>query len=170
MLFRSVSILDIGDGTFEVISTAGDNKLGGDDWDKVVADWIQEEIKKEHGIDLTDKMAKQRFRDAAEKAKIELSGQLETTISLIEILDNQVKEVWERTVDLIKNGKIIKNITDGKKFTTFPGSDFNQVAHVRPHATNAADTFKLPVPDKTYGLREHTKNCFWFTCTCIYFS
>lgn len=77
-----VSILDIGDGTFEVISTAGDNKLGGDDWDKVVADWIQEEIKKEHGIDLTDKMAKQRFRDAAEKAKIELSGQLETTISL----------------------------------------------------------------------------------------
>ena len=77
-----VSILDIGDGTFEVISTAGDNKLGGDDWDKVVADWIRAQIKIEHGIDITDKMAEQRFLDAAEKAKIELSSSLETTISL----------------------------------------------------------------------------------------
>ena len=77
-----VSILDIGDGTFEVISTAGDNKLGGDDWDKVVADWIQAQIKIQHGIDVNDKMAKQRFIDAAEKAKIELSSSLETTISL----------------------------------------------------------------------------------------
>ncbi len=77
-----VSILDIGDGTFEVISTAGDNKLGGDDWDKVVADWIKAQIKIEHGIDVTDKMAEQRFLDAAEKAKIELSSSLQTTISL----------------------------------------------------------------------------------------
>ena len=77
-----VSILDIGDGTFEVISTAGDNKLGGDDWDKVVADWIKAQIKIEHGIDVTDKMAQQRFIDAAEKAKIELSSSLQTTISL----------------------------------------------------------------------------------------
>lgn len=77
-----VSILDIGDGTFEVISTAGDNKLGGDDWDKVLADWIQAEIKTQHGVDVNDKMAKQRFLDAAEKAKIELSSSLETTISL----------------------------------------------------------------------------------------
>ncbi|MCQ3035253.1 MAG: molecular chaperone DnaK [Bacilli bacterium] len=77
-----VSILDIGDGTFEVISTAGDNKLGGDDWDKVVADWIQAQIKIEHGVDVTDKMAKQRFLDAAEKAKIELSSSLSATISL----------------------------------------------------------------------------------------
>ena len=77
-----VSILDIGDGTFEVISTAGDNKLGGDDWDKVVADWIRAQIKIEHGVDITDKMAEQRFLDAAEKAKIELSSSLETTISL----------------------------------------------------------------------------------------
>ena len=77
-----VSILDIGDGTFEVVATAGDNKLGGDDWDKVVADWIQAQIKIQHGIDVTDKMAQQRFVDAAEKAKIELSSSLETTISL----------------------------------------------------------------------------------------
>jgi molecular chaperone DnaK len=77
-----VSILDIGDGTFEVLSTAGDNHLGGDDWDEVVANWIRDQIKKDFGVSLDDKMAKQRFRDAAEKAKIELSSQLETTISL----------------------------------------------------------------------------------------
>lgn len=77
-----VSILDIGDGTFEVVSTAGDNHLGGDDWDQVVSNWIKDEIKRQHGLELTDKMALQRFREAAEKAKIDLSGQVETTISL----------------------------------------------------------------------------------------
>lgn len=77
-----VSILDIGDGTFEVISTAGDNKLGGDDWDHVLADYLKNEVKIKHGIDITDKMALQRFLDAAEKAKIELSSSLETTVSL----------------------------------------------------------------------------------------
>lgn len=77
-----VSILDIGDGTFEVISTAGDNHLGGDDWDQVVADWIKAQIKIENGIDITDKASLQRIREAAEKAKIELSASMSTTISL----------------------------------------------------------------------------------------
>lgn len=77
-----VSILDIGDGTFEVLSTSGDTLLGGDDWDHVIADWIQAQIKIQNGVDLTDKMARQRFVDAAERAKIELSSSLETTISL----------------------------------------------------------------------------------------
>lgn len=77
-----VSILDIGDGTFEVISTAGDNHLGGDDWDQVLADYLKNEVKIKHGIDISDKMALQRFLDAAEKAKIELSSSLETTVSL----------------------------------------------------------------------------------------
>ena len=77
-----VSILDIGDGTFEVISTAGDNKLGGDDWDAVIADWIKAQIKQTAGVDITDKGALQRIKEAAEKAKIELSSLLETTISL----------------------------------------------------------------------------------------
>lgn len=77
-----VSILDIGDGTFEVLSTNGDTKLGGDDWDNAVADWIHAQIQIETGVDLNDKMAKQRFLDAAEKAKIELSSSLEATISL----------------------------------------------------------------------------------------
>ena len=77
-----VSILDIGDGTFQVLSTNGDTRLGGDDWDHVLADWIQAQVKIEYGVDLTDKMARQRFIDAAERAKIELSSSLETTISL----------------------------------------------------------------------------------------
>lgn len=77
-----VSILEIGDGTFEVIATAGDNHLGGDDWDNEVVEWIKKEIEREHGLKLNDKMATQRFREAAEKAKIDLSQLLETTISL----------------------------------------------------------------------------------------
>ena len=78
-----VSILEIGDGTFEVISTSGDNHLGGDDWDEVVAKWILAEVQKQFGLDLSrDKMAMQRLRDASEKAKIELSAQIETTIML----------------------------------------------------------------------------------------
>ncbi|MCH5180484.1 MAG: molecular chaperone DnaK [Erysipelotrichales bacterium] len=77
-----VSILDIGDGTFEVVSTAGDNHLGGDDWDNALQNWIKEQIKAQFGVELNDKMALQRFKESAEKAKIELSGQLETTISL----------------------------------------------------------------------------------------
>lgn len=77
-----VSVLDIGDGTFQVLSTNGDTHLGGDDWDNMLADWIQAQIKIETGADLTDKMARQRFVDAAERAKIELSSSLSTTISL----------------------------------------------------------------------------------------
>lgn len=78
-----VSILDIGDGTFEVVSTAGDNKLGGDDFDQVIMDHMVAEFKKENGIDLSqDKMAQQRLKDAAEKAKKDLSGVAQTQISL----------------------------------------------------------------------------------------
>jgi len=77
-----VSVLDIGDGTFEVVATAGDNRLGGDDWDNVVAGWIRAQIQQQFGKDICDKMALQRYKDAAEKAKIELSSSLETTISL----------------------------------------------------------------------------------------
>lgn len=77
-----VSILDIGDGTFEVVSTAGDNKLGGDDWDAVVADYIKAQIKMDCGVDITDKGSLQRIKEAAEKAKIELSSSLETVVSL----------------------------------------------------------------------------------------
>jgi molecular chaperone DnaK len=78
-----VSILDVGDGVFEVKSTAGDTHLGGDDFDKRIVDWVADEFKRENGIDLRkDRQALQRLIEAAEKAKIELSGTMETTISL----------------------------------------------------------------------------------------
>jgi molecular chaperone DnaK len=77
-----VSVLEIGDGVFEVLATNGDTHLGGDDFDNVILQWILDEFKKEHGIDLSkDKMALQRLRDAAEKAKIELSGTQSTDIN-----------------------------------------------------------------------------------------
>jgi molecular chaperone DnaK len=77
-----VSVLEIGDGVFEVLATNGDTHLGGDDFDNVIIQWMLEEFKKESGIDLSkDKMALQRLRDAAEKAKIELSGVMTTEIN-----------------------------------------------------------------------------------------
>ncbi|MBR0461552.1 MAG: molecular chaperone DnaK [Erysipelotrichaceae bacterium] len=79
-----VSILDLADGTFEVLATAGDNHLGGDDFDDVIVNWMVEEFKKEHhGIDLSkDRMATQRLKEAAEKAKKDLSATVQTHISL----------------------------------------------------------------------------------------
>jgi len=78
-----VSILDVGEGVFEVLATAGDNRLGGDDWDMRIVNWMIEEFRKKEGIDLkNDRMAGQRLREAAEKAKVELSSMPETTISL----------------------------------------------------------------------------------------
>ncbi|WP_335869308.1 molecular chaperone DnaK [Bacillus sp. 2205SS5-2] len=78
-----VSILELGDGVFEVRSTAGDNRLGGDDFDQVIIDFLVEDFKKDNGIDLSkDKMALQRLKDAAEKAKKDLSGVASTQISL----------------------------------------------------------------------------------------
>ncbi|MDR2529212.1 MAG: molecular chaperone DnaK [Synergistaceae bacterium] len=85
-----VSILDVGEGVFEVLATAGDNRLGGDDWDNRIVDWMTAEFKKAEGVDLkNDRMAMQRLREAAEKAKVELSSMMETTISLPFITANQ---------------------------------------------------------------------------------
>lgn len=78
-----VSILELGDGVFEVLATNGNTRLGGDDFDKRVMDWVVSEFKKSNGIDLSgDKMAMQRIKEAAEKAKIDLSGVMKTKISL----------------------------------------------------------------------------------------
>ena len=78
-----VSIIEMGDGVQEVLATAGNNKLGGDDFDKRICDWMIEEFKKAEGVDLSaDKMAMQRLREAAEKAKIELSGMTNASINL----------------------------------------------------------------------------------------
>src|SRR5699024_6609464 len=78
-----VSIIEMGDGVQEVLATAGNNRLGGDDFDQRIIDWMADEFKKENGVDLrSDKMAAQRLKEAAEKAKIELSGVASTAINL----------------------------------------------------------------------------------------
>ena len=78
-----ISVLEIGDGVFEVLATAGDNRLGGDDFDQKIMEYLIEQFKKDNGVDLsTDRMAMQRLKDVAEKAKIELSSLQKTTISL----------------------------------------------------------------------------------------
>src|SRR5699024_11826672 len=84
-----VSSLDLGDGVFEVLSTAGDNRRGGDDFDDIIIDFLVETFQKENGIDLSkDKMAMQRVKDAAEKAKKDLSGVSNASISLPFIAQN----------------------------------------------------------------------------------
>ena len=78
-----VSVLEIGDGVFEVKATSGDTQLGGDDWDQAVIDWLVKSFKDDHGVDLSnDRMASQRLKEAAEKAKIELSSVSETEVNL----------------------------------------------------------------------------------------
>jgi molecular chaperone DnaK len=91
-----VSILEIGDGVFEVKATAGDNHLGGDNWDKAIVEWMIAEFKRDQGVDLSqDKNSLQRLYEAAEKAKIELSSAQETQISIpfITAVDNQPKHL-----------------------------------------------------------------------------
>ncbi len=91
-----VSVLDVGEGVFEVRATAGDSHLGGDDFDQKIVDWLAVEFKKDQGVDLSkDRAALQRLREAAEKAKIELSGQLQVQINLpyITAVDNEPKHL-----------------------------------------------------------------------------
>ena len=91
-----VSVLEIGDGVFEVKSTAGDNHLGGDNWDKAIVDWLIAEFKRDQGVDISnDKRALQRLFEVAEKAKIELSSQQETQISVpfLTAIDNEPKHL-----------------------------------------------------------------------------
>ncbi|HJQ03436.1 MAG TPA: molecular chaperone DnaK, partial [Jatrophihabitans sp.] len=114
-----VSLLEIGEGVIEVKATNGDNHLGGDDWDQKIIDWLVDKFKAAHGIDLTkDKMALQRLREAAEKAKIELSASQQTSINLPYItvdaeknplfLDEQLSrsEFQRITADLLERTKV----------------------------------------------------------------
>lgn len=132
-----VSILDLADGTFEVLSTNGDNHLGGDDFDEVIIEWMVEEFKKDNGIDLkTDKMAMQRLKEEAEKAKKNLSSQLQVEIAAPFItardgnplhlnlsltrakFDNMTKHLVARTIEPVK-----KALADAK----MKPSDLDQV-------------------------------------------
>lgn len=113
-----VSILDIGDGTFEVLSTSGDTSLGGDDWDNAVRDWLRSEIQKQCGITITrdnvkDRPTLQRLRDEAEKAKINLSSQTETIISLPYIGFKDGAPVnFETTLTRAKFQDLTRNLLD----------------------------------------------------------
>ncbi len=135
-----VSILELGDGVFEVKSTAGNNRLGGDDFDQRVVDYLVEQFKKENGVDLSkDKMAMQRLKDEAEKAKKDLSGMTTTTISLpfitqgedgplhMEVTLTRAKfeelnhDLFDKTIDLVK-----KALKDAK----MTAKDINKVVLV----------------------------------------
>ena len=109
-----VSILDIGDGVFEVLATSGNNKLGGDDFDNRVMDYLVDEFKKENGVDLTkDKMAMQRLKEAAEKAKKDLSGMSSTEISLPFLSQNDDGPLHLNvTLSKAKFEELIKDLVD----------------------------------------------------------
>ncbi len=109
-----VSILDIGDGVFEVLATSGNNKLGGDDFDEKIMNYLVSEFKKSNGIDLsTDKMAMQRLKEAAEKAKIELSGVGQTNINLPFITaDSSGPKHLDITLTRAKFEELIRELVD----------------------------------------------------------
>lgn len=110
-----VSLLEIGDGVVEVRATAGDNKLGGDDWDQRIVDWLVDKFKAAQGIDLTkDKMALQRLREAAEKAKIELSSSQQASINLPYITVDAEKNplFLEETLSRTEFQKITQDLLD----------------------------------------------------------
>ena len=116
-----VSILEIGDGVFEVLATAGNNRLGGDDFDQRVMDYIAAEFKKDNGIDLkNDKMALQRLKEAAEKAKIELSGVAQTTVNLPFItMDATGPKHLDVTVTRAKFNELISDLIDKTRDCVF---------------------------------------------------
>ena len=109
-----VSILELGDGVFEVCSTAGDNHLGGDDWDQRIIDWLADKFQQDNGIDLRqDKMALQRLKEAAEKAKMELSNTTQTNINLPFITaDASGPKHLDYTLTRIEFERITKDLLD----------------------------------------------------------
>ena len=109
-----VSVLDVGDGVFEVKSTNGDTHLGGDDYDRRVVEWLADEFKKQNGVDLkTDRQALQRLTEAAERAKIELSNRLETTINLPFITADQTgPKHLEMTLTRAKFESLTSDLTE----------------------------------------------------------
>jgi molecular chaperone DnaK len=115
-----VSILELGDGVFEVKATNGDNHLGGDDIDSILVDWMNEEFKKQNGIDLKkDKVSHQRLKEAAEKAKIELSSKIKTTINLPFITaDKSGPKHLNTELSKAKFEQLIQDILDRLKVPT----------------------------------------------------
>ncbi len=130
-----VSILDIGDGVFEVLATSGNNRLGGDDFDQKIIDYLVATFKQEQGIDLTtDKMAMQRLKEAAEKAKIELSGMQQTSINLPFITaDSTGPKHLDVTLTRAKFEELIRELVDS---TTGPVNQALQDAKLTANDIN----------------------------------
>ncbi|MBQ9510725.1 MAG: molecular chaperone DnaK [Clostridia bacterium] len=132
-----VSILEISDGVFEVLATNGNTRLGGDDFDQRIIDWLATEFQKEHGIDLrSDKMALQRLKDAAEKAKIELSGTMSSNINLPFITADQNGPVHlDMTLTRAKFNELTSDLVDAsivpcKQALKDAGLDVSQINKV----------------------------------------
>ena len=79
----------------------------------------------------------------------------------------EAEKVWEQTKSIVQKGKIVREVKNGIRYTNFPNKTFNPVSHVRPHATNAADTYPLPTKDKLTKANEYTKHCFWLNNTYV---
>jgi DNA mismatch repair protein MutH len=79
----------------------------------------------------------------------------------------EAEKVWEQTKSIVQKGKIVREVKNGIRYTNFPNKTFNPVSHVRPHATNAADTYPLPTKDKLTKAKEYTKHCFWLNNTYV---
>jgi len=127
-----ISILEIGEGVFEVKATSGDTHLGGDDFDQKILDWIADEFKKEHGIDLReDKQALQRIRDAAEKAKVELSSSQETEINQPFITQSKTGQPLHLTMKLTR-AKLEKLVDDLIEKTMGPVKQCLKDAKIKP--------------------------------------
>jgi hypothetical protein len=79
----------------------------------------------------------------------------------------EAEKVWAKTKDIVSKGEIVKEVKGNTRYTNFPNKSFNSVSHVRPHATNAADTYPLPIKDKLTKAKEYTKHCFWLNNTYV---
>lgn len=132
-----VSVLELGDGVFEVLATAGNNRLGGDDFDKRVMDWVVDEYKATSGVDLSkDKMAMQRIKEASEKAKIDLSGVTKTKISLPFIaMNNGVPmhlemDITRAKFDALTEDLVKDTIKPMQQALSDAGLDYNAISKV----------------------------------------
>ena len=168
-----VSILEIGDGVFEVLATNGDTHLGGDDFDNKIIDWLVENFKKDTGVDLSkDRMAMQRLKEAAEKAKIELSGMTNTNINLPFItvvdgapqhldydlsrqkFDSLTSELVERTVEPMRKAMQDAGLTykDISKVIMVGGSTRIPAVYDKVKSITGKDPFKGINPDECVAI------------------
>ena len=156
-----VSILDIGDGVFEVLATSGNNKLGGDDFDERIMKYLVDEFKKDQGIDLSaDKTAMQRLKEAAEKAKIELSGVGQTNINLPFITaDSTGPKHLDITLTRAKFEELIRDLIDA---TTGPVNQALKDAKVSANEIDqvllVGGSTRIPAIQETEEMKKHPES------------